>query len=63
MAFKNMNTKRSSTNTDPHYADKLNEMIRTKAFEISQRRGGTPGRELDDWLQAEKIVKRAMNIK
>ncbi len=30
------------------------EMIRKKAFEMFERRGGNPGQELDDWLRAER---------
>ncbi len=30
------------------------EEIRRRAYEIHIERGGTPGRELDDWLQAER---------
>jgi hypothetical protein len=29
------------------------EQIRARAFEIYVERGGGPGHELDDWLQAE----------
>jgi hypothetical protein len=29
------------------------EQIRARAFEIYVERGGGPGQELDDWLQAE----------
>lgn len=61
MAFKNINVKQAAKKADPQYADKLNEMIKTKAFEIYQKRGATPGREMDDWLEAEKIVKRWAN--
>ncbi len=32
------------------------EMIREKAHEIYQRRGGEDDQQLDDWLQAEKII-------
>lgn len=28
--------------------------VRQRAFEIYKRRGGEPGHELEDWLQAEK---------
>jgi hypothetical protein len=58
MAMKNNNAKKSIAKQDPQYADKLNEMIRNKAFELFQKRGATSGREMDDWLEAEKIVKR-----
>jgi HSP20 family protein len=30
------------------------EMIRKRAFEMFERHGGSPGKELDDWLQAEQ---------
>lgn len=30
------------------------DRIRKRAHEIHLRRGGGPGRELDDWLQAER---------
>ena len=30
--------------------------IACRAYEIYQRRGGAPGRDLEDWLQAEREV-------
>ena len=30
------------------------ERIERRAYEICQARGGTGGREMDDWLQAER---------
>lgn len=30
------------------------ESIRCRAYEICLERGGEPGHELDDWLQAER---------
>ncbi len=35
------------------------EEIRLRAYEISLERGGLPGSELDDWLQAERGLERA----
>lgn len=35
----------------------VQERIRQRAHEIYQARGGTTGRELDDWLQAEREIK------
>ena len=32
--------------------------IRRRAYEIYRERGEQPGRELDDWLQAERELKR-----
>lgn len=45
---------------DTQYAQKLNEMIRNKAYELFLNRGATPGRELNDWVEAERIVKQEM---
>jgi len=36
------------------------DRIRQRAFEVSQARGGAPGCELDDWLQAERELKEEM---
>ena len=33
------------------------EQIRGRAYQIYRARGGTNGRELDDWLQAEHELK------
>lgn len=30
------------------------EQIQQRAYEIYKARGGVPGRELDDWLQAQR---------
>ena len=30
------------------------DALARRAYEIFQRRGGAPGRDLDDWLQAER---------
>jgi hypothetical protein len=34
------------------------EEIRRRAYQIYLERGGQPGRELDDWLQAERELKQ-----
>ncbi len=35
----------------------LDEEIRCRAYEIYLERGEQPGRDLDDWLQAERELK------
>jgi hypothetical protein len=40
-------------NTSPDQAPS-HEQIRLRAYEIYLERGGFPGNELDDWLQAER---------
>jgi hypothetical protein len=42
-----------------HGAPPTLEAIRQRAHEIFLARGGSPGRELDDWLQAEQELKQA----
>ena len=39
----------------------LVENVKRRAYEIYQKRGGRPGHEQDDWLQAEKEVLNQMN--
>ena len=39
------------------------EEIRRRAYEIYLERGEQPGRELDDWFQAERELKRGMVLK
>jgi len=36
------------------------EKIRRRAYEIYLERGEQPGRELDDWLQAERQLERGI---
>jgi len=40
--------------------DKLLERTKQRAFEIYLRRGADHGRDMDDWLQAEREVAAAM---
>ena len=35
------------------------DRIAERAYEIFKSRGGKPGRDLDDWLQAEKELARS----
>lgn len=32
------------------------EMIARKAYELYERRGGAPGHEFEDWLEAERQI-------
>lgn len=36
------------------------DRIRQRAYEIHQARGGAPGQDLADWLQAEREIKAEM---
>jgi len=39
----------------------LEDRIRLRAREIYQARGGAPGKDLDNWLQAEHEIKADMD--
>jgi hypothetical protein len=41
-------------------ASAIDERIRQRAYEIHLARGGTPGQDFDDWLQAEREIKAAI---
>ena len=38
--------------------DQMNDMIRKKAFELYEKRGKKHGHAMEDWLEAERIIKR-----
>ena len=38
-------------------ASAIEERVRQRAYEIHLARGGTPGQDFDDWLQAELEIK------
>lgn len=37
---------------------RLRELIASKAHELYERRGGSPGQDLNDWLEAERLVRQ-----
>ena len=40
----------------------LPDLIRKYAYQIFEARGRQPGHELEDWLQAEREIKRHLNL-
>lgn len=42
--------------------EQLNEKIKEVAKRLYEKRGRAPGHELDDWLEAEKIVKKECHV-
>lgn len=54
MAKKSMN--KTSGMSVPQ--NQLTDMIRKKAYELYEKRGKKPGRDMDNWLEAEKIIKQ-----
>lgn len=41
---------------------RLRELIACKAHELYEQRGGSPGQDLDDWLEAERLVKEEIGV-
>lgn len=41
----------------PESHEMLDERVARKAYELYEQRGGSHGRDLDDWLAAERIVR------
>lgn len=46
----------ASADADSLEISKRHEKIRCRAYEIYLERGSEPGRELDNWLQAEREI-------
>jgi hypothetical protein len=40
----------------------LPDLIRKRAYQLFENRGCHPGYELDDWLQAEREIKKHLGI-
>jgi hypothetical protein len=40
-----------------------NDAIARRAYELYERRGRVPGRDVDDWLQAEHDVQQSRSMK
>ena len=50
-----------STAAEPDEA-RLRELIARKAHELYEQRGSSPGRDLDDWLEAERLVRQELGV-
>ncbi len=44
-------------------ADEFIARVRMKAYELYEKRNYSHGKDLDDWLEAERIVKEELGIK
>ena len=40
--------------------DQLTDAIRKKAYELYEKRGKKQNRDMDNWLEAEKMIKQKM---
>ena len=49
--------KASSNSSTSIPQDQLTDMIRKKAYELYEKRGRKPGHSMNDWLEAERIIK------
>ena len=38
--------------------DQLTDMIRKKAYELYEKRGKKSGQDMNNWLEAERIIKQ-----
>ena len=48
-----------------HFASKkawLREQVAKKAFELYENRGSIEGKDIEDWLEAEKLIQAGLNI-
>lgn len=45
------------------YSDEVRELIAKKAYELYEQRGRQGERDLEDWLQAEELVRKEMNTR
>ena len=48
----------SSTETQAPRSEPTTEQIAQRAYEIYQSRGGTEGQDIEDWLEAERQLRR-----
>jgi len=43
------------------YSDEMRERIAQKAYELYEKRGRQAERDVEDWLEAEELVRKEMN--
>ena len=45
------------------YSDEVRELIAKKAYELYEQRGRQGERDVEDWLEAEELVRKEMNAR
>ena len=45
------------------YSDEVRELIAKKAYELYEQRGRQAAHDVEDWLQAEELVRKEMNTR
>ena len=51
-----------SVDTSGRSVDCLSELIRERAYQLFEEGGRQPGRELENWLEAEREIKKRLNV-
>ena len=51
---------RGSKKTPQDRLQQMNDLIAKKAYDIYEKRGGQHGSDMQDWLEAERAVRRNM---
>jgi hypothetical protein len=51
-----------SLDTSGRSVDRLSALIRERAYQLFEEGGRQPGRELENWLQAESEIKKRFNV-
>ena len=39
------------------------QLVQKKSYELYEKRGCSPGNDLEDWLEAERLVKEDLGVK
>ena len=52
------NNKTSSNSSTSIPQDQLTDMIRKKAYELYEKRGKKSGQDMNNWLEAERLIKQ-----
>ncbi|HUK57009.1 MAG TPA: DUF2934 domain-containing protein [Nitrospiria bacterium] len=45
------------------FQDRLREQVAQKAYELYEKRGGLHGHDIEDWLEAERLIQAATKVK
>ncbi len=54
---------RGNKNTTQERLQQMHDAIAKKAFQLYEKRNGQNGSEVNDWLEAERLVKRDMRLR
>ena len=60
MAKKSLKLEKSSNPTMSK--EDINALVAKKSYELYEKRGRKPGHAMQDWLEAEKIIKGKLSV-